>query len=381
MSRSIIQNLPNAADLVRMESGELAGYVLEHLHTLSASQLDQASPHNVSVWIGALYASLRDEVQLATYRACEWLIRNEYLETKNDQGFFTVTRKGNSIKTATDFKPDSTQATAAKPANTSPRQETSEKERGASAAKAPGDRTGLAHAEQLYEKVKNLTAGGIPSDESTASIIVELVDDAVKEFGSTNQDKKVELRRIKEKAEEVLPPRTVEELRKRAEGQILKRTFPRNRIIRNVVLLIIGSGTILLGAYEGIEKYREAFKVNSKPQSSSNSQRANITSRTLQAVDFNHQTAEHLVKCEQCHGGFPRNAQPLLQHLPIPGHQPCVGCHVVEFVELKFKIADPASGLKPVGMCFICHDANGLDDPKGPKVKFGDRIPPTLKIP
>jgi len=246
---------------------------------------------------------------------------------------------------------------------------------------APGDRNGLAHAEQLYERVKSLTEGGVPSDESTASIIVELVDDAVKEFGSTNQDKKVELRRIKEEAEQVLPPKTVDELRKRAEGQILKRTFPRNRTLRNVVLLIIGSGTILLGAYEGIEKYRETFKVNSKPQSSSNSQSVNRTSRTLQAVDFNHQTADHLIECEKCHGGFPRNAKPVLQHLPIPSHKPCVGCHVVEFLDVSFKVPDPASGLRSVGMCFICHEEGRVDNPKGPRVKYGNKIPATLKIP
>lgn len=108
-----------------------------------------------------------------------------------------------------------------------------------------------AHANQLYEQVKGLVNGLKPLDESSARLIVELADDAIKEFGNTNQEKKVELRQWKAQAELVLPPRTIEELRKRAEGSALERAYPRNRKVQNtlyivIVLLIIASGLLWL---------------------------------------------------------------------------------------------------------------------------------------
>jgi hypothetical protein len=244
-------------------------------------------------------------------------------------------------------------------------------------------------AEKLYQRVKDLTAGGIPTDETAAGLIVELIDDAIKEFGSTNQDKKIELRIIKEQIQEILPPKTVDELRKRAEGHILKRTFPRNRIACNVVLLIVGSTAILFAAYEGIQKYRMAFKDYSRSESdakppsktSANADAPEISEGMLQATDFNHQIADHMIQCETCHGGFPRKARPAIEHLSIPGHQACISCHLPPFLSLKFKIADPATGLKSVGMCFICHDENDMDKSTSPQVKYGERVPSTLKIP
>lgn len=104
---------------------------------------------------------------------------------------------------------------------------------------------GITLAEQLYDKAKGLFQNTKPLDEYTARILVEYADDAVKEFGNTNQEKKVELRSIKEKAEEVLPPKTVEELRKRAEGKAIEKVYPKNKRLRNIVLIVIIIVTVI----------------------------------------------------------------------------------------------------------------------------------------
>jgi hypothetical protein len=106
-------------------------------------------------------------------------------------------------------------------------------------------------AEDLYSKVKNLYGDGNDIDEEKARHIIEYADDAIKEFGNTNQQKKVQLRKWKAQAEAVLPPGTIEELRKRAEGELLKRTFPRNVTLRAsllslVILLVLISGILAI---------------------------------------------------------------------------------------------------------------------------------------
>lgn len=97
----------------------------------------------------------------------------------------------------------------------------------------------LVNAEQLYERVKSLYQNTNPLDQDNAKLIVELAEDAIKEFAHTNQDKKVELRNWKEQAELVLPPQTVEELRKRAEGHALQNFYPKNPRLRIALLGII----------------------------------------------------------------------------------------------------------------------------------------------
>lgn len=130
--------------------------------------------------------------------------------------------------------------------------------------KPDSDKSGLQHAEHLYQKVKSLYQDTKPLDENTARIIVESADDAIKEFGNTNQEKKAELRQIKERAEEFLPPKTLEELRKRAEGKALKTLHPKNSVLRNalyavIVLIIIASSLLVLR--QTFSGYYEVAKV------------------------------------------------------------------------------------------------------------------------
>jgi hypothetical protein len=117
------------------------------------------------------------------------------------------------------------------------------------APSASPSKNSLTLAEQLYNKVKELIQNTKPLNEYTARIIVESSDDAIKEFGNTNQEKKVELRQWKAQAELVLPPSTIEELRKRAEGELIKRSYPKNAILRNVLLALVVLFVIVLGLF------------------------------------------------------------------------------------------------------------------------------------
>jgi hypothetical protein len=132
----------------------------------------------------------------------------------------------------------------------------------------PLDEDKLIHANQLYDKVKNSIHNTKPLDQNTAKLIIESADDAIKEFGSTSQEKKIELRLWKAQAELILPPSTIEELRKRAEGQLLKRSYPKNVVLRNVMLALIALGIVILGLFalwRALSKSSDMTKVEPSP--------------------------------------------------------------------------------------------------------------------
>lgn len=58
--------------------------------------------------------------------------------------------------------------------------------------------------------------------------------------------KKIELRRMIEEAEKVLPPATIEDLKKRAEGQLLDKVYPRKPSKRNLLLTAIAIIIVVL---------------------------------------------------------------------------------------------------------------------------------------
>lgn len=97
----------------------------------------------------------------------------------------------------------------------------------------------VARAIQLYEEVKKLANGEKPLDKNSARLIIELADDAIKEFGNTNQERKVELRKLKTEAEDFLPSPTLEELRKKAEGKAISLLHPANRVWRILLYTLI----------------------------------------------------------------------------------------------------------------------------------------------
>jgi tetratricopeptide (TPR) repeat protein len=121
----------------------------------------------------------------------------------------------------------------------------------------------LTSADQLYDKVKSLIQDTKPLDENTARIIVESADDAIKEFGSTNQEKKIELKRWKAQAEQILPPDNIEEFRKRAERQLLQKTYLRHRLARTTLLTLLS--LTVVGVPVAIF-LRDTIKQDNKPQ-------------------------------------------------------------------------------------------------------------------
>jgi hypothetical protein len=126
----------------------------------------------------------------------------------------------------------------------------------------------LTHAGRLYDKAKGLIEDTQPLDQETARLIVELADDAIKDFGTTNHEKKVELRRWKAQAELVLPPSTIEELRKRAEGQLLKRSYPKKVVLRNAMLALVALGIVifsLVALWRALSKSSGMTKADPSP--------------------------------------------------------------------------------------------------------------------
>jgi hypothetical protein len=117
----------------------------------------------------------------------------------------------------------------------------------------------IIYASKLYEQAKDLTQDRENIDEATARKIIELIDDAIKEFGTTNHDKKAELRKLRPELEKVLPPDTVEALRKRAEGHLLQVAYPKHKLLRNTLLWVVSIAVIItpliLIAWEMIPKH------------------------------------------------------------------------------------------------------------------------------
>jgi tetratricopeptide (TPR) repeat protein len=155
---------------------------------------------------------------------------------------------------------------------------------------APSDDSELTQAERLYDKVKGLYHNAESLDENTARLIAESVDDAISLFGKTNQEKKVELKRIRREAEDALPPATVEELRKRAEGKALSKIHPKNKNLRNAVYTIIALIILVSAVFAFIQWVKEqsgkATAVQSKPTENANS--------PIPPISINAQAQQHI---------------------------------------------------------------------------------------
>ncbi len=99
----------------------------------------------------------------------------------------------------------------------------------------------IEQANHLYSQVLKMSEDWESVDEVKAKLIVVYANDAVELYGRTNHEKKVELNRIIEQAEQIVPPDSIENLMKRAERFVLEIVFPRNRKLRNALLITIGS--------------------------------------------------------------------------------------------------------------------------------------------
>lgn len=105
MSKSLLQNIPDANILVGMGTEELAGYVLEHLHAKGGNPLSQGDsfPHNLANAVSPRYSLNTEQIYRRIVAACNWLINNGFLDIINEQGFYEISSKGNLVKTAETF--------------------------------------------------------------------------------------------------------------------------------------------------------------------------------------------------------------------------------------------------------------------------------------
>jgi class 3 adenylate cyclase len=103
VSRKLQEHYPDSGVLIRVQREDLAGYILEHLHAISESGLSHASSHNIANEISRSYVTFNEKIYDAIYSACQWLIKNDFLEVRNDGGFFRFSPKGNEIKTINEF--------------------------------------------------------------------------------------------------------------------------------------------------------------------------------------------------------------------------------------------------------------------------------------
>jgi hypothetical protein len=87
--------------------------------------------------------------------------------------------------------------------------------------------------------VKKLIETNDPLETTEARLVIEKADDALKEFGNTNQQQKLDLREWKSRAESVLAPKNLKELRDRSEARILTSAWRRPRIRTGITALAV----------------------------------------------------------------------------------------------------------------------------------------------
>jgi len=122
--------------------------------------------------------------------------------------------------------------------------------------------------DQLYRRIMDLRQDKAPLDETNATLIIELIDDAIHEYGNTNQERKVTLRQLRKECEQVLPPATIEELKRRAEGHFLKKAYPKNQAVRFLVyavILVVIAGSAIFGTWTILEKPKPLLTQSQTP--------------------------------------------------------------------------------------------------------------------
>ena len=105
MSKSIFQNIPDAEKLLEMRVDELAGFVLEHLHSLSGpSQRHNSHAGNLADQVSSSYhPQYTEKVKLKVREVVGWLRNHHFIFNINEQNFFSFTDEGRKIKTASEF--------------------------------------------------------------------------------------------------------------------------------------------------------------------------------------------------------------------------------------------------------------------------------------
>jgi hypothetical protein len=104
----------------------------------------------------------------------------------------------------------------------------------------------IAAANDLFTQVRAMSDELEDADEVKAQLILEYAKDAIELYGATNQERKVELRRLIERVERIVSPDSIDSLKKRAERVVLKFVYPRRPILRNTLLVTIGVALLIV---------------------------------------------------------------------------------------------------------------------------------------
>lgn len=122
----------------------------------------------------------------------------------------------------------------------------------------------IARANDLFVQVMAMSQNWDAVDEIAARRINEYAKDAIELYGKTNQDKKIELKRIIEEAEQIIPPDSLDIWKKRAEKVVL-RLLPKSSRKRKI-LLTIGGLFIVTSFIAPIFSTIWSFITSSKPK-------------------------------------------------------------------------------------------------------------------
>lgn len=124
----------------------------------------------------------------------------------------------------------------------------------------------LKHANNLYSKVVVLSHDWDKVDEVNARLIIECVQDALNAFGDTNQEKRIELKEIREKAEHIVSPDSIDSLKKRSERAFLKSFYPKNNKLRKTLLISVMLVSLLALGIPLILWLRQMSNENTSPK-------------------------------------------------------------------------------------------------------------------
>ncbi len=122
----------------------------------------------------------------------------------------------------------------------------------------------ILQADILYGKIQKLNEDWNSPDASEAKLIKEYAVDAIKLYGETNQKKKLELKAIVEKTEEVIPPENLKQLKDKSEKYGLQKIYswlPFRKNFLYIVILIVLAVFPLVGLFNFL-KPEEKKKVN-----------------------------------------------------------------------------------------------------------------------
>lgn len=101
--------LPKAEDLIALEPEELAGFVIEHLNSLSEKNRSPIHPDNFvnpnASPVNKYPSQYQDRIAKALMEAWEWLVRGGFLARQpGSPGWYFITRRGERMKTAGDLE-------------------------------------------------------------------------------------------------------------------------------------------------------------------------------------------------------------------------------------------------------------------------------------